>query len=126
LRIAGALPRVTRIAGSHARHPLARPAIAILVPAIAIFFVATPIYFVGIRKDVCDVGGLACLGPAVIGVVAGLLLAAPIALLAAGFTRRFAGRSDSSRHGATFTGAVALLAFDVLSLAIAAIVAHAW
>ena len=65
---------------------------------------------------------LTCVGPGIPGILLGLVVAVSVGVLASRFTRRYRGRSDSSRHGATFAWLVAVIVFSVTSLSVAAVI----
>jgi hypothetical protein len=63
-----------------------------------------------------------CFGPGVLGAIFGLVSAFMVAALASRYSRRYAGRSDSARHGNAFAGCAGFLTFVAITLAVALLV----
>jgi hypothetical protein len=127
-RLGRAMPRVAALAGEHASHPLRGTNIALGVVAAVTFFGAIPLYCGVIAGDRCanemsPSEAATCVGPGIPGVVVGLVAAAVVGAFASHFTRRYRGRSDSSRHGATFAWLVAVIVFSVTSSLVSYVIA---
>ena len=126
-RLARAMPRVARIAGKHASHPLRGTNILLGIVAALTFFGGVPLYCGVIVAPLCTnemspSESASCVGHGIPGVFLGLVVAMSAGVLASRFTRRYRGRSDSSSYGATFASLVAVIVFSVTSLSVSAVV----
>jgi len=127
-RLARAMPRVATLAGEHPSHPLRGANIALGVVGAVTFFGAIPLYCGVIAGSRCQdemspSEAATCLGPGIPGYVVGLLVALVVGVLASRYTRRYRGRSDSSRYGATFAWLAAVIAFSVTGSLVSYLVA---
>ncbi len=121
-RLARGLPPVGKLEGQHAAHPLGRPTAFFIAIALVACFGGVPVYFIGNPTCVDDMPFAQfarCLGPGLFGGVIGLLCAIVSGLLAARYTRRYRGRSDSSREGSSFAFGAGIATFWVVAITIA-------
>jgi len=128
-RLARSLPRLATRAGEHAKHPLRGVNKALALFAVTVLTASFPIYCSGIMGNKCPnemspTELPACVGPGLIGLIPGILVGALASAAAVAFTRRYRGRSDSSRHGAMFSGLVFFLALVTTTLLASSIVAR--
>jgi hypothetical protein len=126
-RLARALPRVARVAGRHTSHPLQGTNILLGIVAALTFFGGFPVYCGVIAAPRCKnrmsvFEAAACVGPGIPGIILGVVVAVLVGALASRFTRRYRGRSDSSRYGATFAWFIGVIVFSVTSLSVSAVI----
>jgi hypothetical protein len=118
-RLALAMPRLRELEGKHAPHPLAGVNTALGVLALLNVIGGGPLYFLVTMRGRCeDDSGIECVGPGLVGVAAGVVVAGLVGGAALRYARRFHGRSDSSSHGATFAGFATLLALMLTATAV--------
>jgi hypothetical protein len=126
-RLARAVPRVAQVAGQHPSHPLGGVIILLGIAAALTFFGGFPLYCGVIAAPRCqnEMSSselVTCVGPGIPGVIVGFVVAMLAGVLASRFTRRYRGRSDSSRYGATFAWLVGIIVFSVTSLSVSAVI----
>jgi hypothetical protein len=119
-RLARAMPRVSPLPGRHAAHPLRGVNVTLGILAALTFFASFPFYCGVIADGRCPnemstSEVITCVGPGVPGALGGLVVAVICGAVAARFTRRYRGRSDSARHGSAFAWLVAVIALAVSS-----------
>ena len=128
-RLARALPAVSAKAGEHEAHPLEESAKTVRALACLALALAIPLYFGVLARHSCPEGDLSpaeaagCFAPGLVGLVAGIVVAAVVGAIATGYTRRYRGRSDSSRQGGAFAGWLAALALVVTGSVVAFVAA---
>ena len=126
-RLARAMPRIARVAGQHASHPLRGTNILLGVVAALTLGGAVLLYRTiaahRCPNEMSTSEAVSCVGPGIPGILCGLVAATIAGLLASRFTRRYRGRSNSSSYGATFAWLVAVIVFSVTSLSVASVAA---
>lgn len=127
-RLANGLPRVAKLEGEHAKHPLAAYTTPLGALVVVELIVAIPVYFVTTPQCVDDMSmsqAAGCFGPGLLGVIVGVVFVLPLGLVLNRFTRRYRGRSDSSRESGAFSAFVAISVFIVVATAVGYLAAHA-